>query len=110
MWLACGVKTARLKLSRKKGFSLQAVSLDLNGLPAVNCARPSRWGNPFRIGHDAKDAKDAVEKFQYWLTATNEGLEIFSRCKTELRGKNLACWCKPGEFCHCDTLLEIANK
>lgn len=28
----------------------------------------------------------------------------------ELRGKNLACWCKPGEPCHADVLLEIANR
>jgi hypothetical protein len=27
----------------------------------------------------------------------------------ELRGKNLACWCKPGEPCHADVLLELAN-
>jgi hypothetical protein len=28
----------------------------------------------------------------------------------ELRGKNLACWCKLGEPCHADVLLEIANR
>lgn len=27
-----------------------------------------------------------------------------------LRGKNLACWCKPGTPCHADALLEIANR
>jgi hypothetical protein len=27
----------------------------------------------------------------------------------ELRGKNLACWCKPGEPCHGHVLLELAN-
>jgi hypothetical protein len=27
-----------------------------------------------------------------------------------LRGKNLACWCKPGTPCHADVLLEIANR
>jgi hypothetical protein len=27
-----------------------------------------------------------------------------------LRGKNLACWCKPGEPCHADVLLELANR
>lgn len=27
----------------------------------------------------------------------------------QLRGKDLACWCKPGEPCHADVLLEIAN-
>ncbi len=28
----------------------------------------------------------------------------------ELRGRNLACWCRPGEPCHADVLLEIANR
>lgn len=27
----------------------------------------------------------------------------------ELKGKNLACWCKPGAKCHADVLLEVAN-
>jgi len=27
----------------------------------------------------------------------------------ELRGRDLACWCKPGAPCHADVLLEIAN-
>jgi hypothetical protein len=27
----------------------------------------------------------------------------------ELRGKNLACWCRPGATCHADVLLELAN-
>lgn len=30
--------------------------------------------------------------------------------KAELRGKNLACWCKAGDPCHADVLLEIANR
>jgi hypothetical protein len=29
---------------------------------------------------------------------------------SELRGKNLACFCKIGEPCHADVLLELANK
>lgn len=29
--------------------------------------------------------------------------------RTQLRGKNLACFCKIGEPCHADVLLEIAN-
>lgn len=27
----------------------------------------------------------------------------------DLRGRDLACWCKPGEPCHADVLLELAN-
>lgn len=30
--------------------------------------------------------------------------------QTALRGKNLACWCKIGQPCHADVLLEIANR
>lgn len=30
--------------------------------------------------------------------------------KDELKGKNLACWCPCDSPCHCDVLLEIANK
>lgn len=29
--------------------------------------------------------------------------------RLELRGKNLACWCRAGAPCHADVLLEIAN-
>jgi hypothetical protein len=29
--------------------------------------------------------------------------------RRELRGKNLACFCKPGDPCHADVLLELAN-
>jgi hypothetical protein len=28
----------------------------------------------------------------------------------ELRGKDLACWCKEGSPCHADILLELANQ
>ena len=40
----------RLRLSRRKGFSLQAHSLATNGLSAVNVSRASIWGNPFVVG------------------------------------------------------------
>jgi len=29
--------------------------------------------------------------------------------RAELSGKDLACWCHPGDPCHADVLLEIAN-
>ncbi|WP_375453762.1 hypothetical protein [uncultured Methylobacterium sp.] len=40
------VQAVRLRLSRAKGFDLQAHSLAVNGLPAVVVARPTKWGNP----------------------------------------------------------------
>lgn len=30
--------------------------------------------------------------------------------RAALRGKNLACFCKPGAPCHADVLLEVANR
>jgi hypothetical protein len=29
--------------------------------------------------------------------------------RAHLAGKDLACWCTPGDPCHADVLLEIAN-
>lgn len=105
------MKPQRIQLCRRRGFRLQAVSLELNGLPAVNCARPGKWGNPCRVGwcpacgveHDQAGAvaefKAELESNPLWL----------AQVRDELRGKNLACWCKLSESCHCDLLLETAN-
>lgn len=93
----------RLQLSRKKGFSLQTFSLATNGLPAVNVARPSRWGNPYKAGTCLiPDADGAVLAFATNLPLDNKWLE-------PLRGKNLACWCALDKPCHADVLLELAN-
>jgi hypothetical protein len=34
---------------------------------------------------------------------------LLTAVRRELRGRDLACWCKPGEPCHADVLLELAN-
>lgn len=48
-----------------------------------------------------------VQHAREWLWY--RGAEI-RRCMPNLRGKNLACWCKPGSPCHADVLLELANE
>jgi hypothetical protein len=30
--------------------------------------------------------------------------------RSELRGKNLGCWCRPDQPCHADVLLDLANR
>jgi hypothetical protein len=63
--------------------------------------RPSKWGNPFEIGRDG-DRAEVIEKFRgYAEKFTEEEL-------TQLRGKDLVCWCAPNA-CHGDILLELAN-
>ena len=103
----------RLRHSRAKGFNLQKLSLETNGLPAVNVARPGKWGNPWKagqfIGSNADGARyataaDCVELFSIFVLDSDDPLDV-----TELRGKNLACWCEEGP-CHADILLELANR
>lgn len=97
----------RLQLSRAKGFKLQDASLAANGLPAVNVARPSRWGNPYRVGTPGiPDAATAVRLYRV-AAAHPYTAQIVRK---ELAGKNLACWCATGEPCHADVLLELANE
>lgn len=97
----------RLRLSRRKGFNLQALSRATNGLDAVNVARPSRWGNQWKVERFStvcSTAKQAVDLFR-----KHDLPKLRRAARTELRGKNLACWCPPGP-CHADILLELANR
>jgi hypothetical protein len=96
---------------------------------AVIVARPSRWGNPFRVGDpDAywsgpgwdstrrpnpiplMDAQHVVDIYRS-MVVTNFA-ERFSREEVtrDLAGKDLACWCPLDQPCHGDVLLDIANR
>ncbi|MGH3569237.1 MAG: DUF4326 domain-containing protein [Pseudonocardia sp.] len=35
--------------------------------------------------------------------------ELRSLARQELAGADLACWCPPGDPCHADVLIEVAN-
>jgi Domain of unknown function (DUF4326) len=114
-------RPVRLQLSRRKGFDLQAYSRGVNGLDAVNVARPGPWGNPFIVGQDG-DRAYCVQLHQYMLAgmvtlsavadvSTQRQSADYARANiASLTGKNLACWCRlDGKPCHADTLLQIAN-
>ena len=70
----------------------------------VYIGRPSKWGNPFRIGKDGSRLV-VIEKYRQWLLSQPKLVE---QAKVELRGKVLGCWCHP-KPCHGDVLVEIAN-
>lgn len=127
----------RLQLSRAKGFSLDAHSRAVNGLPAVNVARPGKWGNPYAVGAadpfmplgNWMSRERAVELYrrgveQGFLTVPytvltpeerGDGYRSFGahavlKVVHQLRGHNLACWCPlDGRPCHADVLLALAN-
>ena len=84
----------------------------------VSVARPTKWGNPYPVRSSRRfhpkepgsTPAQAVEAFRAWM-AENLAANAFTRqALEELRGKNLACWCKPGAPCHADVLLELANR
>ena len=99
----------RIQRKRIKGWRMPANT--------VFVGRPSRWGNPFRIAdytnknHLPKTSlqKFARDDFEYALVSGQlpYGKE---EIRQELRGKDLACWCKEGTPCHADILLKIANE
>lgn len=63
--------------------------------------RPGPFGNPFT-------GPMAISIYRWWLENDPDGKAIAERARRELRGLNLACFCKPGP-CHADVLLEVAN-
>lgn len=95
---------------------------------AMHCG----WQSEHPVPAGRIDAETAVSIFRYWMEGLmpdrgglpvnmsefgHEALRsnlrdrralILSRLP-ELRGRSLACWCKPGCPCHADVLLEIAN-
>jgi hypothetical protein len=97
------VQPVRLRLSRRRGFRLQEISRRTNGLPAVKVTRPGKWGNPFHIAEFGREKAIALHR-EDLVRRLREGLDL-----SELRGRNLACWCEADELCHADTLLEFAN-
>lgn len=92
----------------------------------VKVDRTTRFGNPFIVG-----SQGAAIICTYHLILLNAGMVCISESRDcikrqekyldaliaekkagypTLRGKNLACWCRPGQPCHADVLLEIANR
>ena len=70
---------------------------------AVYVGRPSKRGNPFEIGKHGNRAQ-VISRYERWLRGNSALMAALS----ELRGKDLVCWCSPAP-CHGDVLLALAN-
>lgn len=83
---------------------------------AVYVGRPTRWGNPFKVGGqifltgkrvgERTNAADVVRMYREALKRQPEAVEAI---RAELAGKTLTCWCKVGDPCHGDVILAVAN-
>lgn len=115
-------KPIRVQRRRTKGYRMPPNT--------VSVCRPGKFGNPFKVdecraagfqGTDAEIKQRCVEAFRAWLCNKDgwvnwQGDEA-EKAKaailnglSELRGKNLACFCALSDPCHADVLLELANK
>ena len=77
---------------------------------AIYVGRPTRWGNPFRIGapdlfSNVSSAEEAVRLFRALIAAVPDRFDF-----ELLRGHDLVCWCPLDQPCHADVLLELANR
>lgn len=109
------MRPERIQLRRTKGWRKPDNT--------VVVSRPSRWGNPWTIDMYLADYPDASEvkrrsmatsDFRGWLDGRWDlDADWPQRDRpnvTELRGKNLACWCPLDQPCHADVLLDLANR
>jgi hypothetical protein len=114
------VNPHRVQLSRRKGWQMPENT--------VKVSRPGVWGNPFVVTEKMKPGatvggawsyvavptvEDAVACYAEMMATDSEpghrAHELRKRLP-ELRGRNLACWCRLDQPCHADVLLELANQ
>lgn len=112
----------RIQRSRAKGWRMPE--------GAVYVGRPTKWGNPFTVdgvrdagimgkADRAQENSYLAECFRDWLGVnwksmwnSKESERMRSAVLSgigELRGKDLACWCRLDQPCHADVLLDFAN-
>ena len=83
------------------------VSFDMPGKAGGGPISGANPGDHFIMGL-LRASADAVASYRADLFAGRLPVTI-EDVKTELRGKDLACWCPLDQPCHADVLLEIAN-
>lgn len=96
----------------------------------IYVGRGSKWGNPYRVEasngeystiNDAGTSRslrmreaDALMMVVSWFSESIangwNGVPGVGEIRSELAGKNLACWCPADQPCHADVLLELANQ
>ncbi len=81
----------RIQRKRTKGWRMPE--------GAVYVGRGSKWGNPFTYANSGR-----VHPAMRFACEVAPLLDA-----TPLRGKDLACWCPVGSWCHADVLLDLAN-
>lgn len=73
---------------------------------AIYVGRGSKYGNPYTVAEYGRER--AIELYTAYLERMREHTpQLYKADMDALRGKDLACWCKEGDPCHADVLLEL---
>lgn len=88
------MKPKRIQLSRKKGWKMPPNTIKVD--------RTTMWGNPFTVAEFGREG--AIAKYREMMES-----RACLKLRRDLRGKNLACWCRLDQPCHADVILELAN-
>lgn len=71
----------------------------------IYVGRPTKWGNRFTI------KEYGLEKaLEYYEASIKSNIKTGLIDISELKGKNLACFCRLDQPCHSDILLKLANE
>jgi hypothetical protein len=87
----------RLQRSRRKGARLPPGT--------VVVTRPTKWGNPHSLD---LGRSEAVRRYRHDLLDGRLAITV-EQVRSELRGRDLACYCPLEQPCHADVLIEVAN-
>jgi hypothetical protein len=88
---------------KKKKKKSKVVNINIEPFD-VYIGRPSKWGNPFRIGKDGT-RMEVISKYEKYVRSNQKMLAEVE----ELRGKTLGCFCAP-KPCHGDVLIKILHE
>jgi hypothetical protein len=86
----------RIQRKRTKGWKMPENT--------VYVGRPTKYGNPYRIGDMGLTRETVVEMYEGYL---NRVLVNNPKFLDELQGKDLACWCPLDKPCHADVILKF---
>lgn len=126
------LRPVRIQRKRSKGWKMPENT--------VSVCRPTKWGNPFKLVGDMIyiDASHRGEMLDKWVYVCQGDIQkviklyksLLSQSDnfqnepniehwlyhflnlnfSELKGKNLACFCHIDNPCHADVLLDIVNR
>lgn len=111
-------RPVRIQRRRSKGWKMPPNTVYVGRSNAAHGRSYGRFGNPCRVGMwKGYTAAEAVRDYRRWIACdpvVRSFDNAFGKPPTmdeikALRGFNLCCWCKIGEPCHADVLLELAN-